>query len=248
MDMTHMDHMQMEQQTGTSYLWLIVGAALLLLSIAAYIWASRTRGKILSHMKKNERAAIQKKSRSLRLTAHALIAVSIVAFGVFFLQGAGKTYDVADLPNNATINVTDDKYYGATHTEEPIQYEMKIPTSGPHNPHDIQFGFYTDFPGYPYLVHNMEHGDIIIYYRENASDELKEHLQYLAKFRQAGSGILAVPNKDIPDGSEIVVTAWTKTMKLDKFDDAKVGTFIHRYINQGPEKIPPSIRQGGGTM
>lgn len=249
MDMTHMDHMQMEQQTGTSYLWLIIGAVVLMLSIAAYIWASRTRGSILGHMKKKERAAIQKKGRFIKNTAHILIGASIVAFGLFFLQNAGgSTYDVSKLDNNAVIDVTDDKYYGATHTEEPIHYEMKIPTSGPHNPHDIQFGFYTDFPGYPYLVHNMEHGDIIIYYREDASDMLKEHLKYLAKFRKAGSGILAVPNKDIPDGSEVVVTAWTKTMKLDKFDDAKVGTFINRYINQGPEKIPASIRQGGGTM
>lgn len=62
MDMTHMDHMQMEQQTGTSYLLLIVGAAVLLLSIAAYIWASRTRGKILSHMKKNERRLFRRKA------------------------------------------------------------------------------------------------------------------------------------------------------------------------------------------
>ncbi|WP_143760283.1 DUF3105 domain-containing protein [Paenibacillus sp. FSL R5-0765] len=45
-----------------------------------------------------------------------------------------------------------------------------------------------------------------------------------------------------------MVTAWTKTMKLDQFDDAKVGTFINKYINQGPEKIPASVRQGGGTM
>ncbi|MBB6019836.1 hypothetical protein HNR77_000897 [Paenibacillus sp. JGP012] len=249
MDMTQMDHMQMEQSTGTSYLWLIVGAVVLVLSIAAYIWASRTCGSILGHMKKKERAAIQKKGRFIKNTAHILIGASIVAFGLFFLQNAGgDTYDVSKLDNNAVIDVTNDKYYGATHTEEPIHYEMKIPTSGPHNPHDIQFGFYTDFPGYPYLVHNLEHGDIIIYYREDASDMLKEHLKYLTKFRKAGSGILAVPNKDIPDGSEVVVTAWTKTMKLGKFDDAKVGTFIHRYINQGPEKIPASVRQGGGTM
>ncbi|WP_366292707.1 DUF3105 domain-containing protein [Paenibacillus sp. AN1007] len=248
MDMTHMDHMQMEQQTGTSYLWLILGAALLLLSAAAYVWASRTRGSILSHMKKKERALIQKKSRAIHTAAHIVIALSITAFGIFSLQRADKTYNTADLDSSAAINVTSDKYYGANHTEEPIHYEMTIPTSGPHNPHDIQFGFYTDFPGYPYLVHNMEHGDIIIYYRENAGEELKEHLKYLTKFRKAGSGILAVPNKDIPDGSEVVMTAWTKTMKLDKFDDAKVGTFINRYINQGPEKIPPSVRQGGGTM
>ena len=62
MDMTHMDHMQMEQQTGTSYLWLIVGAALLLISIAAYIWASRTRGKILSHMKRMSEQLFRRKA------------------------------------------------------------------------------------------------------------------------------------------------------------------------------------------
>lgn len=62
MDMTHMNHMQMEHETGTSYLWLIIGAIMLLFSIAAYIWASRTQGKVLGHMKKKERADIQKKS------------------------------------------------------------------------------------------------------------------------------------------------------------------------------------------
>ena len=238
MDMSHMNHMQMEHTAGTSYLWLIVGALVLLFSIAAYIWASRTQGKILSHTKKNERAAIKKKNRSIRIAAHSLLGVSIIMIALFFIQGAFTKYDVADLNANATIKVTDDKYYGADHTEDPIQYEMTIPTSGPHNPHDIKFGFYTDFPGYPYLVHNLEHGDIIIYYRENAGDDLKEHLKYLAKFRKAGAGILAVPNKDIPDGSEVVITAWTKTMMLDQFDDAKVGTFINTYINQGPGKNP----------
>ncbi|MCG7383897.1 DUF3105 domain-containing protein [Paenibacillus sp. ACRRY] len=243
-----MNQMQMNHEAGTSYLWLIVGAVLLLLSIAAYILASRTQGKVLSHMKKDERATIKKKSRSIRLAAHALLGVSVIILILFFTQDAFDKYDVADLNANANIEVTDDPYYGAEHTEDPIDYDMTIPTSGPHNPHDIKFGFYTDFPGYPYLVHNLEHGDIIIYYRENASEDLKEHLKYLTKFREAGAGILAVPNKDIPEGSEVVVTAWTKTMKLDIFDDAKVGTFINRYINQGPEKIPPSVRQGGGTM
>lgn len=61
MDMTHMNHMQMEHEAGTSYLWLIVGVIVLLFSIAAYIWASRTQGKILGHMKKKERADIHKK-------------------------------------------------------------------------------------------------------------------------------------------------------------------------------------------
>lgn len=60
MDM-NMNHMQMEHEAGTSYLWLIVGAVVLLLSIAAYIWSSRTQKSVLAHMKKNERAVIKRK-------------------------------------------------------------------------------------------------------------------------------------------------------------------------------------------
>lgn len=248
-NMNDMQMMQMNHEAAaTSYLWLMIGGMALLLAIAAYVWAFRIKGSVMAHSKKQERAAIKKKSRSIRLAAHITLAASLILMGVYALQGANTKYDVSDLDANADIEVTDDAYYGAEHTEDPISYEMKIPTSGPHNPHDIKFGFYTDFPGYPYLVHNLEHGDIIIYYREDASETIKEHLQYLAKFRKAGSGILAVPNRDIPEGSEFVVTAWTKTMNLPAYDEAKIGTFINRYINQGPEKIPPSVRQGGGTM
>ncbi|MGO4374691.1 DUF3105 domain-containing protein, partial [Paenibacillus sp. MCAF20] len=73
-------------------------------------------------------------------------------------------------------------------------------------------------------------------------------LQYLAKFREAGAGVLAVPNDELPEGTELVVTAWTKTMVLDGFNERAVAQFIYDNINRGPEQIPANIRRGGGTM
>ncbi|MNY39960.1 hypothetical protein D3C86_1746720 [compost metagenome] len=127
-------------------------------------------------------------------------------------------------------------------------YEMKIPTSGTHSPHDLKFGFYKENPGNEKLVHNLEHGDIIIHYHPDAPKELLDQLDYLTHFVSAGAGVLAVPDVNVPADQEVVVTAWTKTMALAKYDEASVGTFIHEYINKGPEQIPSNVRLGGGTM
>ncbi|MNG28790.1 hypothetical protein D3C84_1140980 [compost metagenome] len=70
----------------------------------------------------------------------------------------------------------------------------------------------------------------------------------MTHFVSAGAGVLAVPDVNVPADQEVVVTAWTKTMALAKYDEASVGTFIHEYINKGPEQIPANVRLGGGTM
>lgn len=157
-------------------------------------------------------------------------------------------YHIRNLEDQAVIQVKDDKNYGQGHSEEPVQYEMKIPTSGTHSPHDLKFGIYEEKPPYEKLVHNLEHGDIILYYSSRTKPETVNRLKELSHYRKAGSGVLAVRNEDIPAGDEVVVNAWTKTMELAEYDEAKVGTFITRFINKGPEVIPPEVRLGGGTM
>jgi hypothetical protein len=89
------------------------------------------------------------------------------------------------------------------------------------------------------VVHNLEHGDIVIYYKPSVSKEVKEHLKYLSQFTKEGSGVLAVPNKDIEH--DIVVTAWTKKMTLSSFNKEKVGKFIY----EGPENFHLRIYKTG---
>ncbi|TVY07823.1 DUF3105 domain-containing protein [Paenibacillus cremeus] len=227
---------------------LYVGIVFFAAAIAGYFYASKLRGENTSRLKKAEKAALTKKSKGINLFSNLSLVVSLVLVGVYFIQLSASKYSVEKLNYKADIQVTTDKDYGRDHTDDPVKYELKIPTSGAHSPHDLKFGFYKDKPAYEKLVHNLEHGDVIVYYKKDASAELKDKLEVLSHYRRAGSGILAVPSEDIPAGDEVVVTAWTKTMELKAYDEAKAGTFIYQFLNHGPEVIPPEVRQGGGTM
>ncbi len=226
----------------------IAGGIMFIGALISYLYVSKWNKENTSQIKKQQKAVLKQKSRKLRLTAHSLLAVSIL-LGLFaFIQNAAGKYDLESLNYDVPIDVTTDRDYGAGHSEMPVQYEMKLPTSGMHSPHDLKFGFYKDKPSNELLVHNLEHGDIVIYYRPDASSTLKDAVDYLSHFKKAGAGVLAVPSTDIPDGKEVVLTAWTKTMELVTYDEQRAGAFIYQHINQGPEKIPANIRRGGGTM
>jgi hypothetical protein len=241
-------HVLIHQDTSSSLFLLYTALLILAITLLCYWYAAKWNKENTSKLKKEEKAALKQKTKKMRLVAHIGLAVAIVLAIAHFGQNLGKSYAIKQLDFDTAIEVREDPYYGADHTDEPVTYEMSIPTSGSHSPHDLKFGFYQEKPATELLVHNQEHGDIIINYRAEADSVIIEQLKYLAKFKEAGAGVLAVPNDAIPEGKSVVVTAWTRTMELDTFDAEKIGKFIHDYINQGPEKIPPSIRRGGGTM
>jgi hypothetical protein len=239
---------ELQHGTEPSMILLYVGGILLLAAIALYVYAGKKNRDNNSKLKREEKAALKKQAKSAKLAAHALLTVSIASIGIHYIQQAGVSYEVDALNFGIAIEVKEDPYYGDGHSDEPVDYEMAIPTSGTHSPHDLKFGFYDKKPAYEYLVHNLEHGDIIIHYRPDADDNAIDQLKAFAKYREAGAGVLAVPGEDIPDGQAVVVTAWTRTMELAAFDARAIGQFIYDHINRGPEQIPASIRRGGGTM
>lgn len=241
-------HVLIHQNTSSSLFLLYTAGIVLLLALISYWFAAKWNKENTSRLKKEQKAALKQKTKKTRLAGHLLLTVSIMVAIVHFGKDLTKTYHVDSLNFNVEINVTDDPDYGAEHSDDPVQYEMKIPTSGTHSPHDLKFGFYEEKPANEMLVHNLEHGDIIIYYRKDADSVVASELEYLAKFREAGAGVLAVPSEDIPEGKANVVTAWMKTMELPEYDGEKIGQYIYEHINKGPEQIPASIRRGGGTM
>jgi hypothetical protein len=226
---------------------LYVAILVFALSIGGYVYASSIQKKNTSRLKKEQKTQMRQKRTAIQMTSHALVAISIILFVVFLIQNSNK-YGMDKLNYKAAIKVTQDRDYGSGHTDSPVNYEMKFPTSGPHSPHDLKFGFYKEKPPIEKLVHNMEHGDILIYYRSDMKPEVMERIKYLTNFQKAGSGVLSVPSEDIPADVGVWVTAWTKTLQLTTFDEAQIGTFIYENINRGPETIPPSVRGGGGTM
>jgi hypothetical protein len=233
---------------NTSLLLLYIGIVIVVAAIIGYVYASRLNRENTSRLKKEQKVALKKKNKTARLVSHALLIIGIILCGTFIIQQTVSKYNLENLNFDAPIQVTDDKDYGQGHAEGTLKYEMKIPTSGIHSPHDLKFGFYTEKPPIEKLVHNLEHGDIIIYYKPDADATVMDQIKTLIHYKRAGSGVLGVPNPDIPSDKQLVVNAWTKTMELTSFNEEQIGTFIYKYINKGPEVIPPEVRQNGGTM
>ena len=172
-------------------------------------------------------------------TSAILLGISLLVGLVWVVNQSGDS-SLAQLQSDVEIDVETFASRGRDHIQPGSQtpdYQTFPSTSGPHYPHPENYGFYEEPLPMATLVHNLEHGDIVIYYKPSVSDEVKEHLKYLSQFTKEGSGVLFVPSKDIE--GEVVATAWTKKMSLSTFKEEKLGAFIYEFIYEGPEKLAP---------
>ncbi|BAS26949.1 DUF3105 domain-containing protein [Limnochorda pilosa] len=116
------------------------------------------------------------------------------------------------------------------------EYRSLPPTSGPHYDGVALPGFHETLPQLGLLVHNLEHGHVVIYYHPDAlSDEVAEHLQKLTRwYTGPWDAVLAVPWRDDPE-HPLILTAWGKRLPLRAYDRAAVDAFVDAYRGRGPE-------------
>lgn len=116
-----------------------------------------------------------------------------------------------------------------------ISYKTSPPTSGPHSEQTYRAGFYA-LPLRPeVLVHNLEHGNIVIYYSRPISEPILNKLRALAnQYPGAWDGVLVVPWND--SQYPIILTAWTRRQRLKKYDEQAITLFLDAYRGRGPEK------------
>jgi len=81
------------------------------------------------------------------------------------------------------------------------------------------------------LVHEMEHGAVLLQYRCNNCPEIQQRLADLA--RKYPQSTIAVYNPRLP--APIVVTAWRRLMPLEQVDEQRIEQFIQAYGLKGPE-------------
>ena len=129
-------------------------------------------------------------------------------------------------PNEGQAHVTE----GDSHAP----YRTDPPTSGPHYDLPAQPGFYDASIAPETLVHNLEHGQIVIWYDPDASDLIKRQIETLVG--QEPSATVASPYEGLTgDGPTLVLTAWRASQGCEFPSQEAVDDFRRRFQGRAPE-------------
>jgi hypothetical protein len=121
-----------------------------------------------------------------------------------------------------------------------FKYSTNPPTSGPHYPVPAVWNLYTQPVPEIRLVHNLEHGGIIVQYGDKVPQpQVQDITQWYQSDPQGGDGLIVAPLPEL--GSKVALTAWTHLMTCPRFDQGAFDRFRDDYRGPGgdaPEKFP----------
>ncbi len=115
-----------------------------------------------------------------------------------------------------------------------VDYDSDPPTSGPHYPSVAPPDLYREVVPDEMLVHNLEHGHVIVYYHPSLSDESARKISELtSEYDGQWDAVLAVPRPEME--YELTLTAWNVKMELEEFDEELIDAFVDAFRGKGPE-------------
>lgn len=125
---------------------------------------------------------------------------------------------------------------GSGHVQDPT-YAVNPPSGGDHEPVPAPSGIYGGSGPVPrdgQLVHSLEHGYVVVWYRSGlTAADITTLANTVAPFSR---DVLLVPRTALP--VRVAATAWHQRLLCDDVDSAKLADFIDTYRNKGPERIP----------
>lgn len=113
-------------------------------------------------------------------------------------------------------------------------YSSNPPTSGWHwaNPQD--WGIYTTPQVQEQLVHNLEHGGIVIQYNSLSVGEVQQLTDLV---NRDNYHMILAPYPGLPD-AKVALTAWDHLLKCTGVDETAIRGFINSLRDKGPELVP----------
>jgi Protein of unknown function (DUF3105) len=141
-----------------------------------------------------------------------------------------------------------------------FRYNSYPPTSGPHYPPGPKapavWGIYDTPIDETALVHNLEHGGVVVQYGKNVPPSTVEQITQWYRDLDTQNGMLVAPIwPDIqatkpPDADKkVFLTSWTHLMTCTAFDEGAFGRFVDDYrgpTGDAPEKFPLESLVPGG--
>ena len=211
-----------------------------------------------SGIQRRERASAEAMTRRLDETAGAglpdwrllaiggLLLIGAILVALVFVFGSGPNANAGTTqPDDGSTHVTD----GATCRSDPAScgvagdpYSSTPATSGPHWNNPTDWGVYTTPQNESQVIHNLEHGGIVIWYDPAALDAagVGELTDYVSTHVASGiSGrfkfMLSPWDGADPLGAPIAVTAWRNLLQLDEVDLGAIDAFVSEHYGRSPE-------------
>ncbi|HEX4719444.1 MAG TPA: DUF3105 domain-containing protein [Thermoleophilaceae bacterium] len=127
---------------------------------------------------------------------------------------------------------------GREHTLSNVKYKTAPPTSGPHNPVPAHDGAYVKSPGNTHLVHALEHGRVIYWYKSSTPASIRGDLKAL--YDEDKALVIIAPDTS-PFPYQVAATSWGKLLGCPRYNDKvpdAFRAFRDAYRLKGPEYFP----------
>ena len=115
-----------------------------------------------------------------------------------------------------------------------ITYNSNPPAAGEHYATTTHAGIYDKAPEDGNLVHSLEHGAVILWYKEDLPKDNVDKLKTIFN-ETSGKGIMTPrKNLDLP----VALSSWGRILKLEKIDEKQIKAFFETNMNRAPEQAP----------
>jgi Protein of unknown function (DUF3105) len=179
-------------------------------------------------------------------TAGIVVLGIVVAVVVFATGGKSGTASVAEAMQSARCTLKSAPATSRQHVTSlsaKVKYNTTPPSTGSHYYSPAIWDFYTT-PAVPLqVVHNQEHGGVIIWWGDKVPQSTIDQLH--AFYNSSPNGMLGTPYPSL--GDKVALTAWTAppgglgqghVAVCPGFDQQAFTAFRDTYRGRGPERYP----------
>ena len=172
----------------------------------------------------------------------AIVVIALAAgLGIALGGGGGSSDSALSVGGCVAQTFPDQGRKHATQLPAGFKYNSFPPTSGTHNPTPAIWNIYDEPVRQMLLVHNLEHGGIVVQYGDQVPAETVDQIR--TWYQADPNGKIVAPLPALKD--KVAVTAWTHLMTCPGFNQEAFDAFTDAFRYNGPERFPPNRLEPG---
>jgi len=164
------------------------------------------------------------------------IIILVIVFGGFVALYFFTSTQGNSEPRPGTVQSDEGREHVSAST--PVPYKNAVPTSGTHSVQPAQWGVSSVQLNDEALVHNMEHGGVVISYRPDADPGVVDKLEKLFSKPYSNSNFrptkaVVMPRKD--QEALIITASWQRLKEFQEYSEQELIEYYNLNIGKSPE-------------